>query len=262
MDEPGRIAEQRELALVDGVIVATAPRVSALRQRAELSAAVDHVFVHQINSAIIPRTAAGLAVADSIVEIFAVGQNVVGAESGVDDGLGFVQAGFVHLTANVCALRGVGRVHGCGVQVRVRDNEGMVGGAVRVAAAIPVVKSTEAPVPAVDRPVVADIEVGEFAGADGCTLCGGEAAAQVLATIDGVMAGGAVAYQQGEQGGRKDAGLDDLRAVGGLNEQLVRAEGFQGFGKLRNRFLNRGFHCITSKSNKLQFAVGQQNYAV
>ena len=227
-------------------------------------AAVHHVFVGQFNSAIEPCAPGWLAIADRVDQPLTVVQDVRRTKGVCKGLLCLIQTGLVHLRADIAALGGVGLIHGCGVQMVLRDDHDMVLGARRVAGVQPVVKARDQVVYVADRPVVAQIQILKRACADLRGLCRRQTAAQILATERGVMRACAVGHHNAEHGVLRHIRVYDAQirqdlcqrcALGAvaLHKQLIRLGYSACNRKLCDRNTSVACHKVTSLG-KLYFS--------
>ena len=172
----------------------------AVRDGLEEGAAVAHGLTHELDRAVEPRAAARSAVRHGVRQVLTVVQDVTGAEGRVDLVLCRGHVVGVHLGANIAARGDVGVVHLLAVQIGVRNDDDVVGRALRITGAVEVVEVRDPVVHAADGPVVPDVEVLERPGADRRRLCRRERVAQVLATVEGVMKTRAVVGEEVSQG--------------------------------------------------------------
>ena len=123
----------------------------AIRSRREDLAAVGHLLTHELDRAVEPRSTARSAVRHGVRQVFAVAQDVAGAEGRDDLALGCGHVGRIHRAASIAARGDVGTVHRLGVQVGVRNNDDVMGRALSISDLVEVVEVRDPVVHAVDR---------------------------------------------------------------------------------------------------------------
>nr|DAO79119.1 MAG TPA: hypothetical protein [Caudoviricetes sp.] len=195
--------EQRQLALFHTVIVRNG---SAIRNGAEHTIAVNHVFAHQVNLAVTPRTSGRFAVCGGVGKVNALGKHMT-AESRLDRGLGLFQTLGVHLRAYISTRGDVGVVHHMIVQTGIRDKNDMVFGTTGITAVQIVVKSGNAVVHATDSPVVTDVHIIECTRRNSGILRRGYGTPERLAPIDRIVRPCVIEKQRSDLGFRTLNGL-------------------------------------------------------
>ena len=131
----------------------------AVRDGLEEGAAVAHGLTHELDRAVEPRAAARSAVRHGVRQLLAVVQDVIGTEGRDDLVLGLGHVVGVHLGAGIAARGVVGVVHLLVVQNGVRNDDDVVGRALRITGVVEVVEVRDPVVHAADGPVVPDVEV-------------------------------------------------------------------------------------------------------
>ena len=204
--------EKRELSLVcPGVVAvlsAPAPGVGS----------VDHVFVHEVDLAILPCPAGARAVEDGVGQQDTVAEDVIRSKVRLDRGQSIGQAALLHLAAEVGAGRDVGVIHDAVVKSFVREDQHVVGGQLCVSAVETIVSMSRPVLPAVNRPVASDADLVEPARSNvsGLLIC--EAGTKIMLEGHGVGAGRSVRFEGFDQA------LDRLNAEGvffGFAEDLI-----------------------------------------